>query len=62
MLIYSVTSRTAFEGMKNFHQELLRIKKQDSIPIVLVANKCDVDQHQRQVSLAGESSQKFHLR
>ncbi|KAJ7578144.1 ras family-domain-containing protein [Mycena floridula] len=48
LLVYSITSRSSFEEMSNFHQQVLRVKDMDSFPVVVVANKSDLE-YQRQV-------------
>lgn len=53
VLMYSITSRPSFEGMKAIYQEILRIKGQDLFPMVLVATQCDAESR-RQVSTNGE--------
>ncbi|XP_071811467.1 ras-related protein M-Ras-like [Apostichopus japonicus] len=50
LLVYSVTDRASFENMKSFHIQILRVKDKDSYPMILVANKVDLD-HQRKVKL-----------
>ncbi|KAI1300407.1 Ras GTPase [Mortierella claussenii] len=49
LLVYSITSRNSFEEISTFHQQILRVKDKDFFPIILVANKCDLEQ-ERQVS------------
>ena len=47
--VYSVTSRSSFEEISSFYQQILRVKDKDHYPIILVANKCDL-MHERIVS------------
>lgn len=49
MCVYSVTSRSSFEELQSFYQQILRVKDKDSYPIIFVANKCDLES-ERQVS------------
>uniref|UniRef100_K3WRR9 Uncharacterized protein n=1 Tax=Globisporangium ultimum (strain ATCC 200006 / CBS 805.95 / DAOM BR144) TaxID=431595 RepID=K3WRR9_GLOUD len=49
LLVYSVTSRSTFDDIAAFKDKILRAKDVDSVPIVLVGNKCDLES-QRQVS------------
>ncbi|KAH6871187.1 ras protein [Coprinopsis sp. MPI-PUGE-AT-0042] len=49
LLVYSVTSRNSFEEVMLFQETILRVKDQDYFPIILVANKCDLE-FERQVS------------
>ncbi|ANB13933.1 Ras family GTPase RAS1 [Sugiyamaella lignohabitans] len=49
LIVYSVTSRSSFDEVKNFHQQILRVKDQDAFPIVIIGNKIDLE-NERQVS------------
>ncbi|KAF3929638.1 hypothetical protein ABW20_dc0107093 [Dactylellina cionopaga] len=49
LLIYSITSRTSFEEITQFQQQILRVKDKDYFPLVVVGNKCDLETD-RQVS------------
>ncbi|TDH72839.1 uncharacterized protein CCR75_008298 [Bremia lactucae] len=49
LLVYSVTSRSSFDDIAAFKDKILRAKDVDNVPIVLVGNKCDLD-NQRQVA------------
>ena len=53
LLVYSITSRNSFEEISTFHQQILRVKDQDQFPVVVVANKCDLE-YERQVGMNGE--------
>lgn len=52
LLVYSITSRSSFEEIATFHQQVLRVKDKDYFPMVMVANKCDLES-ERQVSTSG---------
>lgn len=52
LLVYSITSRSSFEEISTFYQQVLRVKDKDYFPVVMVANKCDLES-ERQVSTAG---------
>ena len=54
LLVYSITSRNSFEEISTFHQQILRVKDKDSFPVIVVANKCDLE-YERQVGMNGES-------
>jgi len=49
LLVYSITSRNSFEEISTFYQQILRVKDKDYFPIIVVANKCDLEM-ERQVS------------
>lgn len=52
LLVYSITSRSSFEEISTFQQQILRVKDRDSYPIIIVANKADLE-HERHVSSQG---------
>lgn len=54
LLVYSITERGSFDAIRAYHQQILRVKDSESVPIVLVGNKCDLD-GERQVSKNGTS-------
>jgi GTPase KRas protein len=56
LLVYSITSRSTFDEISVFKEKILRAKDMDSVPMVLVGNKCDLEK-ERQVSL-DEAAQK----
>lgn len=39
---FSVTSRSSFDEISSFREQILRVKDSDTVPIVLVGNKCDL--------------------
>ncbi|KAG5459388.1 MAG: ras-like protein [Olpidium bornovanus] len=49
LLVYSITSRNSFDEIATFHQQILRVKDKDYFPVIVVANKCDLES-ERQVS------------
>lgn len=53
LLVYSITSRDSFDEISIFHQQILRVKDKEYFPVIVVANKCDLD-YERQVSTQGE--------
>jgi GTPase KRas len=55
LLVYSITSRNSFEEISTFHQQILRVKDKDSFPVIVVANKCDLE-FERQVGMNGTST------
>ncbi len=51
MLVFSITSRTSLSELVNLREEIIRIKDDESVPIVIVGNKADLED-QRQVERA----------
>jgi GTPase KRas len=54
LLIYSIDSRQSFEEIMSFQHQILRVKDKDYFPIIVVGNKCDLPEDQRQVSTEGK--------
>lgn len=50
LLVYSVTNRSTFDDIRSFRDRILLVNEEEgTVPMVLVANKIDLDD-QRQVS------------
>jgi GTPase KRas len=41
LLVYSISSRSTFERIERFRDQIIRIKDTDDIPLILVGNRCD---------------------
>ncbi|EGC38794.1 hypothetical protein DICPUDRAFT_91367 [Dictyostelium purpureum] len=50
LCVYSITSRSSYDEIASFREQILRVKDKDRVPLILVGNKCDLD-HERQVSV-----------
>lgn len=42
ILVYAVTSRSSFDEIAAFREQILRVKDKDRVPLVLIGNKCDL--------------------
>ncbi|KAL6055854.1 Ras GTPase [Balamuthia mandrillaris] len=49
LCVYAINSRTSFEEIISFREQILRVKDEDNVPMVLVGNKSDLEE-QRQVA------------
>lgn len=47
VLVYSVTDRNSFEELKTLRDQVVRLKDNFSVPIVLVGNKADLDDQRK---------------
>ncbi|KAK9762907.1 RAS2 protein [Basidiobolus ranarum] len=41
LVVYSISSRSTFERVERFRDQIIRVKDTDRVPIMLVGNKCD---------------------
>ncbi len=57
-LVFAITSRSSFDEIVTFKEQILRVKDKDRVPMVLVGNKCDLES-ERQVT-TGNFSRQFH--
>jgi len=49
IMVYAITSRSSFDEIASFREQILRVKDKDKVPMVLVGNKCDLET-ERQVT------------
>jgi len=49
LCVYAITSRTSFDEVSSFREQILRVKDADKVPLVICGNKCDLE-GERQVS------------
>src|SRR5688500_4802976 len=49
ILVYAITSRSSFDEIGGFREQILRVKDKDRVPMILVGNKCDLET-ERQVT------------
>ncbi|KAL8603390.1 Ras-related protein R-Ras2 [Nucella lapillus] len=54
LLVYSVTDRSSFEEIFKFHKQILRVKDRDEFPMLLVANKSDLESQRMVQSSEGQ--------
>ncbi|CAH8449670.1 unnamed protein product [Schistosoma curassoni] len=43
LLVYSITSQATFTDLNDLRKQILRVKDVDEFPLVLVGNKCDLE-------------------
>ena len=44
LVVYSITERATFNVACELYESIIRIKEQDHVPIVLIGNKCDLEE------------------
>ena len=43
VLVYSITAQSTFNDLTDLREQILRVKDAEDIPMVLVGNKCDLE-------------------
>jgi len=43
ILVYSITAQSTFNDIQDLREQILRVKDCDDVPMVLVGNKCDLE-------------------
>lgn len=49
LLVYAINSRNSLEELSSFYEQIIRVKDDEHVPLVIVGNKCDLEL-ERQVS------------
>ncbi|KAI9514233.1 hypothetical protein NQZ68_034704 [Dissostichus eleginoides] len=47
LLLFSITEHESFSATADFREQILRVKEEDSIPLLLVGNKSDLEERRR---------------
>jgi GTPase KRas protein len=55
LLVYDITSRSSFQELDLFYEQILRVKDKDYFPMIVVGTKCDLE-YERQVETSGKSA------
>uniref|UniRef100_A0A5F8H0Y4 RAP1B, member of RAS oncogene family n=1 Tax=Monodelphis domestica TaxID=13616 RepID=A0A5F8H0Y4_MONDO len=45
-LVYSITPQSTFNDLQNLREQILRVKDTEDVPMILVGNKCDLEDEQ----------------
>jgi len=54
VMVYSITSRATFESLPSFHDQILRVKDEDSFPVAVLGNKCDLEKDREVSTMEGK--------
>eukprot|EP00735_Rhodelphis_limneticus_P004609 TRINITY_DN16216_c0_g1::TRINITY_DN16216_c0_g1_i1::g.6427::m.6427 TRINITY_DN16216_c0_g1::TRINITY_DN16216_c0_g1_i1::g.6427 ORF type:complete len:191 (-),score=45.03,sp/Q640R7/RAP1B_XENTR/58.42/9e-79,Ras/PF00071.17/4e-57,Miro/PF08477.8/3.9e-22,Arf/PF00025.16/1.9e-10,GTP_EFTU/PF00009.22/9.5e+02,GTP_EFTU/PF00009.22/9.2e-07,MMR_HSR1/PF01926.18/7.5e-05,MMR_HSR1/PF01926.18/2.8e+03,AAA_22/PF13401.1/3.3,AAA_22/PF13401.1/8.1e+02,AlaDh_PNT_C/PF01262.16/1.8,AlaDh_PNT_C/PF01262.16/1.3e+02 TRINITY_DN16216_c0_g len=46
-LVYDITSSASFEDLENFRNQICRSKDSDDVPMIIVGNKCDLEEERK---------------
>ncbi|UXI16133.1 hypothetical protein NH340_JMT02076 [Sarcoptes scabiei] len=52
LCVFSLTEMESFDAIHEFREQILRVKNDEKVPFILVANKSDLDEKQRRVSIS----------
>jgi GTPase KRas len=55
LLVYSITEKKSFEEIQTFRDQILRVKDEESVPIVLVGNKSDLESDRQVPLISGKN-------
>lgn len=54
LLVYSITERDSFNMIESYHQQILRVKDTQAVPIIVVGNKSDLECERRVDMVEGQ--------
>nr|XP_023659918.1 ras-related protein Rap-1A-like isoform X2 [Paramormyrops kingsleyae] len=43
-LVYSITAQSTFNDLQDLREQILRVKDTEDVPMILVGNKCDLEE------------------
>jgi Ras-related protein Rap-1A len=43
VLVYSITAQSSFQEIQDIRDQIVRVKDTDDVPMILVGNKCDLE-------------------
>jgi Ras-related protein Rap-1A len=43
LLVYSITAQSTFNDLQDLREQILRVKDMEEVPMILVGNKCDLE-------------------
>jgi GTPase KRas protein len=55
LLVYSIDSKRSFDEIHKFREQIARVKDDERVPMLLVGNKCDLDDNREVTLEEGES-------
>ena len=54
LVVYSITSRSSFDELMEHHDQIVRVKDREHVPMVLVGNKCDLGMERHVTTAEGQ--------
>nr|5WDR_A Chain A, Ras protein [Choanoflagellata]5WDR_B Chain B, Ras protein [Choanoflagellata]5WDS_A Chain A, Ras protein [Choanoflagellata]5WDS_B Chain B, Ras protein [Choanoflagellata] len=60
LCVYSIDSQQSLDEIHSFREQILRVKDQDEVPMILVGNKCDLEEHREVSTEAGQAVAKSY--
>lgn len=58
LIVYSVASRSSFDATINFRDQILRVKDEDRYPMIILGNKCDLENEREVPTIEGREMAK----
>ena len=60
LCVYAITSRSSFDEINAFREQILRVKDADTVPMVLVGNKSDLEAERQVTKVEGQDLAKSY--
>ena len=54
LCVYAITSHISFDEITTFREQILRVKDVDQVPMILVGNKCDLEEERDVTTAEGQ--------
>lgn len=60
LIVYSITSRSSFDEVSQFREQILRVKDADKVPMVICGNKSDLESDRQVTAVEGRDLAKSY--
>ena len=60
LCVYSIDSQQSLDEIHGFREQILRVKDETEVPMILVGNKCDLEEHREVATDAGQQVAKSY--
>jgi len=60
LCVFAITSRSSFDEINAFREQILRVKDADTVPMVLVGNKADLEAERQVTKVEGQDLAKSY--
>jgi len=61
IIVYSITSRSSFDEVSQFREQILRVKDADKVPMVIAGNKSDLESDRQVTQVEGRDLAKSYV-
>ena len=61
LLVFAVNEAKSFENIAHYREQIRRVKDSDDVPMVLVGNKCDLQQRAVEMRIVQDAARSYGM-